>query len=210
VKSVTRLLLASVVGLSLASTVQPPVQAQVVAERRTEARLNEPISVNYQAVPLRLVIDDLRSRTGLNFDVRWQRLEAAGVSPDTPIELELRHVPAGVVLRRVLQHAGSEFDPIGYSIEGAIVTTSTQRDLDRRIVTRVYDVRGLLMPIRDFNNAPQLDVNATLNAIGPGPGGGGNDLFADDNDEQPAETRADRVQKLIDLIREMVTDRNDA
>jgi len=177
-----------------------------VAERRVEQRLARPISVNYPGVPLEAVLDDLRRQTGVNFDIRWRQLEAAGVSRDTPIELLLRRVPAGIILRRVLKHAGNEFEPIGYSIQAGIVTAAPQRELDRRLVTRVYDVRDILNPVRDFNNAPRLDVNAVLNATGQGQTGGGTtDIFNDDNnDADDPPTRAERVQRLIDLIQEMV------
>ncbi|MEO0963632.1 MAG: hypothetical protein AAFY08_00815 [Planctomycetota bacterium] len=175
------------------------------AERRTQARLNRPISVDFRGVPLEQAIAYVRALTGVNVDVRWNRLEEAGVPRDASVELVLNDVPAGIVLRRALQQVSTEFDPIDYAIEGGIVTTSTRRQLDQRMVTRIYDVRGDLMPIRDFNNAPELDLNQVLNGVSDG---GAGDLFQDNDDDEPVQTRAERVQELIDLIRLMITDRD--
>jgi hypothetical protein len=199
-----RLLATSLLATSLLVTMPVgPASASDLpaAERAVLARLNQPVTVHYQSTPLDAALHDLRARTGLNFDIRWPRLEEAGVARDAPIDLQLRGVPAGVVLRRVLAQVSNEFDPIGYDIHAGIVTTSTQRELDRRMVTRVYDVAGLLMPIRDFDNAPELDLNGLLDRTGNDAGGG--DLFNDDDDE-PTQTRAERVQRLIQLIRTMI------
>jgi len=174
------------------------------AERRVERRLARPITVDYPGVPLEAVLSDLRRATGVNFDIRWRQLESAGVSRVAPIDLRLRQVPAGVVLRRVLRHAGNEFEPIGYSIHAGIVTAAPRRELDRRLVTRVYDVGDVLLPVRDFHNAPQLDVNAALNGVGRGQAGAGDaNLLENANDDDPPD-RAERVRRLIELIREMV------
>ncbi|MEM0914351.1 MAG: hypothetical protein AAGK09_07030 [Planctomycetota bacterium] len=193
--------------LAVAAAQASPVFAEsrsARAERLVEARLAEPISVEFRDAPLDQVIGFVRASTGVNIDVRWRRLEEAGVARDAPVELILKNVPAGVILRRALQQVSTEFEPIDYAIEAGIVTTSTRDELGRRMVTRVYDVRGDLMPIRDFNDAPELDVNQLLSVTSDGAPG---DLFEEADDEPDVPTRAERVQRLIDLIRTMILDR---
>ncbi|MEO0588231.1 MAG: hypothetical protein AAF078_11380 [Planctomycetota bacterium] len=174
-------------------------------ERRVIARLDRVVSVDYRGVALADALEDLRVKTGANFEVRWDQLEAAGVSRDETVEVRLREVPARVALRRVLRYVDVGFEPIGYSIGGGLVTVSSQRQLDRRMVTRVYDVRGVAFPVRDFVERPRLDLEAALN----GGLGGGGDLIerSEAAEANGGAGTADEVRRLVKLLREMVLER---
>ncbi|MEM6331808.1 MAG: hypothetical protein AAF823_00515 [Planctomycetota bacterium] len=141
-------------------------------ERAVIERLERVVTVDYRGVALEAVLADLRDRTGAEMVVRWGELEAAGVARDAPVELRLREVPAREVLRRALRYVDVGFEPIGYSIGGGLVTVSREVELGRRLVTRVYDARGLGLAVRSFEDVPRLDLDAALRGSA-GDGGAG-------------------------------------
>jgi type II secretory pathway component GspD/PulD (secretin)/outer membrane biosynthesis protein TonB len=184
-----------------------PTGGESDANRRVTRQLREPVPVAFDGNLLVNVIDFFRNTTGVNYDVRWNQLQAAGVERDTPVSLQLTNVPAEEALRRVLQQVSTEFDPVGFSIIEGIVTISTERDLQRTTFIRNYDIRDLLLPIRDFNNAPDLELNELLGNVGNegGGGGGGSDLFNDDDDDDEDEVDRDElVLQIITLIQDTV------
>ncbi|MEM6756196.1 MAG: hypothetical protein AAF586_03445 [Planctomycetota bacterium] len=180
-----------------------PTGGESEANRRVAVKLREPVPVTFDGNPLGSVIDYFRNTTGVNFDVRWNQLQAAGVERDAPVSLQLNNIPAEEAIRRVLLQVSTEFDPVSFSIIEGIVTISTERDLQRTTFIRNYDIRDLLLPIRDFNNAPELDLNAVLTSIGED-GGGGTDLFDDDDDDEEEVDREQLVEDIITLIQDTV------
>ncbi|MEM0913774.1 MAG: hypothetical protein AAGK09_04105 [Planctomycetota bacterium] len=181
-----------------------PTGGESEANRRVTVNLREPVPVSFSDSPLGSVIDFFRNTTGVNFDVRWNQLQAAGVERDAPVSLQLSNVPAEEALRRVLLQVSTEFDPVSFSIIEGIVTISTERDLQRTTFIRNYDIRDLLLPIRDFNNAPELDLNSLLDAVGEDGGGGGTDLFDDEDDDEDEVDREQLVAQIITLIQDTV------
>jgi len=184
-----------------------PSGSESDANRRVALKLREPVPVAFDGNLLVNVIDFFRNTTGVNFDVRWNQLQAAGVERDAPVTLQLSNVPAEEALRRVLQQVSTEFDPVSFSIIEGIVTISTERDLQRTTFIRNYDIRDLLLPIRDFGNAPDLELNELLGSVGTGEGGGGGggtDLFSDDDDDEDDVDRDALVEQIITLIQDTV------
>ncbi len=186
--------------------------------RQTRVRLRQPVQVNFEAIQLSLVIDYLRNITGLNFYVNWPALEAAGVSQETPITLQLSNVPAEQAMRLVLQQAAATAfgEQIGFSVIEGVVQISTMADLNRSTDIRIYDIRDLLVQVPNFTNAPEFDLENALDQGsqtggsggrgGGGGGGGGQGLFDtdDDDDEEEQQSRAERIEQILELIQNTV------
>ncbi|MCG8511582.1 MAG: hypothetical protein MI741_20400, partial [Rhodospirillales bacterium] len=194
------------------------------ANRRVRLKLREPIpNIDFDQNRLVNVIDFLRNYTGQNFIVFWQPLEAAGVTQDTPISLQLRNVPADQALDLILKQASpGDFDPIGYAIIDGIITISTERDLKRTVDTRIYDIKDLLVQAPNNNNPPQFDLASALdNEVGGqggtgggggGGGGAGGGIFGQaqggGQQQGPLEgvDREEAIAEILELIRDSVGD----
>ncbi|MEO0586231.1 MAG: hypothetical protein AAF078_01200 [Planctomycetota bacterium] len=172
------------------------------ANRRVTIKLREPVPIAFDGNLLVDVINYFTNTTGVNFDVRWNQLQAAGVERDSPITLQLTNIPAEEALRRVLQQVSTEFDPVSFSIVEGIVTISTERDLQRTTFIRNYDIRDLLLPIRDFTDVPEFDLNSALQDLTGG--GGGGDLFDDSGDDDEEVTREELIEQIVTLIQDTV------
>jgi hypothetical protein len=79
--------------------------------------------------------------------VNWNALAAAGVDPNTRVTFSLQNAAGSRLLLRFLTECIPNGN-IGYTIDDHGVIVSTRDDLNstRYQVTRVYDVRDLLMP----------------------------------------------------------------
>src|SRR5207249_4215477 len=101
-----------------------------------------------------------------------------------------------------------------YTVDEGVITISTEEDLSKNVVTRVFDIRDLIINIPDFTNAP--DFNITSNNSGGGGrgggGGGGQNLFGgggggggQGGNEANQPTRQDLVDSIIKLIEDTVS-----
>jgi len=195
---------------------QDPTAGDSPENRRVAERLEEPITVNFQADRLTNVLELIRNQTGVRIVENWNRLEAAGVERDLPISLKLADTAASKVLELVLQQASvNEFEPVGYEIIEGIVEINTERELRQRPEIRLYDIRDFLVTREDsFSNRTSFDLESALDTDNQGGddgggGGGGDDggLFGDDDDEDDEDegpSRGERIEQISSLIRDLV------
>ena len=113
-------------------------------------------------------IDFLRDTTGANILVNWKALEAASIDKQTPVTVSLHDVKFSKVLDIILNDAGG--GKLDYTIDEGVIYISTTDELNKAVVTTVYDIRDLLID-PDFDpTIPSVTVS------GGGGGGGGSNL----------------------------------
>lgn len=173
--------------------------AQVVAQ--LDKRLPE---VRLDASAFADVIDFLRDVSGSNIFVNWKALEGVGIDRTTQVSARLRDVRFSKVLRTILDDVGGGTVRLGYTIDEGVITISTEEDLASNVVTRVYDIRDLILQVPDFDQPP----NFNLQGSSVGGGGGGGQLFGGQGAGQGAQagqqTRAELVDAIIGLIQDTV------
>ncbi|TWT43813.1 hypothetical protein RAS1_02130 [Phycisphaerae bacterium RAS1] len=197
------------------SPLRSPLRPPTARVPETRALLNQKmIDVSFGDASLEAAIDWLRSATGADFVVRWQPLEDAGVRRDTAVSLNVRNLPLSQVLWLLLTEAGGPDVRLAYRASGRLILISTEEDLDREMVTRVYDVSDLLFAAPRFRNAAQIDPTQALQAATqsgqsrPGSSGGsssGGAIFnagrgAEEGDDAARDDRAE----LVALIRQVI------
>lgn len=131
--------------------------------------LNERIGVvSFQEAPLDQVLDWLSELTPMNVVVRWEVLEYAGLERDKPISLDVRNLRLAQVLWLVLDAAGGPDLKLGYWASDELLLISTEEDLEREMLTRVYDVSDLLIDVQDFSDCPHVNAAGTSGGSSPG------------------------------------------
>src|SRR5271170_7271291 len=112
--------------------------------------------VNMDGVTLSRAMDFFRSASGANLIVDWPTLEAAGVSKDAQITLQVHDLP----LRKLLELALNQASPnaqLVFTADQNIIEVTTQDEADRHLVTRTYSVADLMVP-EVTQTAPRLDL----------------------------------------------------
>ena len=191
------------------------IRDRTVAEERGEdpedravlAQLDRPLpEVNFDGAGFTDVIDFLRDVSGANIFVNWRALENAGVDRNAPVTARLRNIKFSKALTIILDSVSGGSVPLGYTIDDGVITISTGEDLDRNTITRVYDIRDLIIDIPDFTEAPDFSLQSTTDQASQGGGGGGGGLFQNSSDRtgQPDEGRT--RQEMIDEITRLITE----
>jgi general secretion pathway protein D len=175
--------------------------AQVQAQ--LEKRLPE---LRFDQVAFSDVVDFLRDVTGANLFVNWRALEGAGIDKNAPVTARLRDVKFSKALTTILEDVGGGTVKLAYTIDEGVITISTEEDLSKNVVTRVFDIRDLIINIPDFDQAPDFNITQSNTGGGRGGGGGGGSLFGgggNQNDQQ-GPTRQELVDSIIKLIQDTV------
>ena len=109
--------------------------------------------------------------TGAQIVVRWNMLEAAGYERDETLNIKAAKIP----MRKLIEEAFNQLNPIlerpelSVSADGNILTISTRKDLNSRMITRVYEAEDLLISVPNFIaevNGPQLRPRHNVEAAG--------------------------------------------
>lgn len=210
--------LALVAAAALAQTDQSQRQTPRPRTPDTLRVLNQRIpDVRFQDTPFEQVMEWLTDLTQLNISVRWQILQDAGVSRDTPISIQARNLRLTQVLWLVMNEAGGTETKLGYRASGNLLILSTAADLDKEMITKIYDVSDLLIRLPQASRQAAFDVTQGMGQGGAGTSGGGgggagggmfggqgmnqqNDQYGQDN-TQGSQTE---MQTLVDLIQQTV------
>lgn len=171
-------------------------------DRVAREKLQQPVPIDFQANQFANVIEYLRNVTGANFFVQWNAMEAAGITRDTPVTMQLQSVAAEKALTLILDEVGGNLVPLGYTIDDGIVVIATREFLASKREIRTYDIRDLILQIPSFDEAPQFNLEDVAADAG---GGGQGSIFSDISEDDSASlSRADRILQVQDLIRNSV------
>jgi len=122
------------------------------------AAIAEPVDeIAFEEAPVEQVFEWLRAYAHINMYVQWSRLEEIGVDHDQTVSVELTDVPIERILRLVCDELDEDVD---FKVVDGVLIVSTSESFNRRLVTRVYDVRDLLTRNRtkaDSDSAPDAD-----------------------------------------------------
>ena len=168
--------------------------------------------LTFQDLPLEQVVQWLGEFTQLNISVRWQTLQDVGVDRDKPITVRARNLRLSQVLWRILYEAGGSEVKLAYRASGNLLVLSTAADLDKELVTKVYDVSDLLIRLPRASRQGALDVTQGLGQQTAGTGSGSAaSIFPDRGssgpdrqDEIGTRTGEQELQQLVHLIQETV------
>ena len=124
--------------------------------------------VKFTGVALKDCFEFLRDVSGANIHVNWRALEAAGVTPDTSINLRLRNISLRKVIGLLASEGGAAH--IAFYVDGGVIEVTTKDLADKLMITRVYNVEDLLMEIPEFEASTSFNLSESS---GGGSGGSG-------------------------------------
>jgi hypothetical protein len=140
--------------------------------------LNERIpEVRFQEATLESVIDWLGDFTKLNISVRWSTLKEVGIGKDTPISVQVRNLRLSQVLWLIMNEATHGETKLAYRASGNLLVLSTAEDLNKEMITKIYDVSDLLFKLSQAQPGTFFNITQGMqggqSAQGGGSSGGG-------------------------------------
>jgi type II secretory pathway component GspD/PulD (secretin) len=116
-------------------------------ERDIERRLSTPVNLNFNDVPLKTVIDDLRAYQGINIYVDEPALGEEGVSLERPVSIKLEQVSLKSALNLLLHGVH-----LTYVIQDEVLQITTEARAKGKLVPVTYQVADLVIPIDSFGD----------------------------------------------------------
>lgn len=174
--------------------------AESAADRRVLAELeSRRIPATFTDNALEDVLNFIETVTNLNVDVDWGSLADIGVEPDTLVTLNLQPLPARVVLDRVLEKVSPDaFSRAGWAVNDGVLVVASEEALRKNTFIVIYDVQDLLFQVPSFREVPDLDLGSIQE------GGGGGQQQQVDTEAGAALTRAELLQRIIEIIQQNV------
>lgn len=125
---------------------QLPVQPPSMRDTDTMAKLDTIINVDFRNKPMREILDELRTMTGVNIVPQDQYLREENISLDYPVDhLVLQQVSLKTVLNLLLSKAR-----LTYVVQDGVVLVTTPAAKRQDLVTRIYPIRDLIHPRGDL------------------------------------------------------------
>ncbi|MAE60965.1 MAG: hypothetical protein CMJ49_06360, partial [Planctomycetaceae bacterium] len=181
-----------------------------IQDRNAYLELQKPISVNFQEDTFKSVVEYLQNLTQVNFFPTWPALEVLNIDQETWVTLKtVQPIPASTVLDHVLAFLSGdlgEFEGLGWIVQDGAVIISTLEQLARRTVTQTYDIRDLLVEVKDFTEVAQsFDLGELAGQDTTGGGSGGADVFGDfGDDDDTGAAVGGQIGRISQLIIETV------
>ncbi|WP_161603405.1 hypothetical protein [Blastopirellula marina] len=141
------------------------------AEKKIFEQLNEQTKIAFIDTPLVEVVEYLKTLHGIEIQLNNRALEDVGLSPDVPVTRNLE----GISLRSALRLLLKELE-LTYVVANEVLEITTPEDAESELVTKVYPVADLVMPIPSggsgFGSGAQGGSSGNFGG-GGGQGGGG-------------------------------------
>ncbi len=135
-----------------------PVAPPVPAELRTYRALQKRVTVQYKAVPLNEVVQDLVAQGNISILVDPRGLKEEGVAPDTPITAGGVNVRLGTLLDQIVTPLN-----LDYTVSNDVVRITDRQRAKGDLSTVTYPIGDLIMRIENGRNV--VDGDAVRNLI---------------------------------------------
>jgi type II secretory pathway component GspD/PulD (secretin) len=145
---------------AIARADDPRLEAKGEEDRKTIAMLETlKVSLNFTDAPLTEVVDFFREVTSVNILISKSVKEGG---EDHPVTLKVDELKATDCLALV-----TKMVDLSYTIEEGVVMIVTQEETKKNTYLELYDVRDLLMHLRDFK-APEISLSTAGEGEGVG------------------------------------------
>lgn len=190
------LLVASMVAPAFAQRVDTPHKTARPVVPETLRILNQTIpDFSVDSVPFETVIQTIQELTQVNIWVRWNQLKGVGIERETPITIKARNARLSLLLWMVMRASSDGEVVLAYRLSGNQMTISTAEDLEKEIITRVYDVSDLMVRVENADR-PQFNQSQGL---GQNSGGGGSSIFQNNQTQNSTSQQRQAGQRLPEM-----------
>lgn len=169
-------------------------------------KLGKEIKVQFLDTPFERVIEYIQRESGVTILIDRR---STGGRETGSVALEAEKM----TLKEALDWACMVTDTDWDVIKGVVIVSTANAIQKRQTVTKVYDVRGLIIQVPDFTGAPEFDLNSALSNTSSGGSSGGaqsaTTLFSNDDTGTEQLSRAESIEQLTTLIQDTVGNQAD-
>ncbi|MBB6428832.1 hypothetical protein [Algisphaera agarilytica] len=170
-------------------------------DRRMASRMD----FSARGVGVKQALADWSKKTQVPLVIDWEAMEIDGVDPDLEVDIELEDVRADTVLLVLMDSMSEELRFIAETHGWGVHLRSRIR-ANQDVITRVYDVRDLLVDVPNFDDAPRLSLTDALSNTSSGGGSSPSGIFdvEEFSEEDRPLTKRERGELLVQLVRDTI------
>ncbi|HEX8875217.1 MAG TPA: hypothetical protein VF777_00580 [Phycisphaerales bacterium] len=188
---------------------EPVTLAEPVETRQALSTLsNTRRPVDFAETPLEKALDWVAKASSVRMDIDWPSLEKIGVNKDTPVTANLSTIRLDHLLDLVVRKVSPDpTSAAAWEVQDGILRVASAETINRSTLMVIYDIKDLLIVIRDYSNVPQFDLNSSLQAASSSGGGGGGQSPFQGGNQQTADggpTQEELTDELVRLLTEQV------
>jgi type II secretory pathway component GspD/PulD (secretin) len=134
------------------------------AQQEIERKLNEYVSIGFENKPLDQVLKDLQTTHMVNIVPDKPAMAESLISLDQPMSIALDKIPLKSALNLILHDA-----KLTYVIRDDVILVTTEKYSKDRLVSKVYQVTDLVIPVLQANpaDAPTLQTGRRASEMHP-------------------------------------------
>jgi hypothetical protein len=177
-----------------------------IPQKDTLLRMMQVASVDFNETRLEDVMRWVVATSGgADIDVMWMDdRNAAGLDKDTLVTLKIQNKSLLSIVETVLERSvDASLGPSTWQMsESGAMQIGPRERLNKFKRVEVYPIRDMIMPVPDFTNGYELDLQQALQqASQRGGGGGGQSPFTEaEQQRQERRTEGERADEIIDII----------
>jgi type II secretory pathway component GspD/PulD (secretin) len=164
--------------------------------------------VDFAETPLEKALDWVAKASNVRMDIDWPSLEKIGVNKDTPVTANLSTIRLDHLLDLVVRKVSPDpTSAAAWEVQDGILRVASAETINRSTLMVIYDIKDLLIVIRDYSAVPQFDLNSSLQAASSGGGGGGGQSPFQGGTQQTTTggpTQEELTDELVRLLTEQV------
>lgn len=175
---------------------------------RINERMTQRMDFSARGVGVRQALSDWSVQTQIPLVIDWNAMELDGVDPGVEIDVALEGARVDTVLLVLMDSMSTQLRFVAETYPWGVQLRSRVR-ANADVVTRVYDVRDLIVAVPNFTDAPSLSLTEALSNTNSGGGSGGNagggifDVETFSDEDRPL-TRRERGELLVDVVRDTI------
>jgi hypothetical protein len=137
-------------------------------EQRILDALEADVDLEFTEHPLKELIEELKERYNIPIVLSVKKLEEAAINLETPVTVNFKQISLRAGLRNMLGELG-----LTYIIKDEVMQITTPEDAGSQLITKVYRVGDLVVPIAPNSSLFGLGGQGGMNGGGGGQGGFG-------------------------------------
>ena len=138
------------------------------AEKEIEGRLNQSVNLNFNNLPLKDVLEDIRAMYQINIVPDMAALEQEGISLERPVTLKLEQISLKSALNLMLRNVH-----LTWVVKDEVLQITTESQARGKMSTVTYQVTDLILPVENHGSVSGTSMNPLITR-GTGTSGGNN------------------------------------
>ena len=137
------------------------------ADRQVLAQLAQPVTLQFKDAALHDALNDLAAAAHVRIEADWESLDKLSIDEGSSVTITTTQIPVGAALALIMDrlYVGRVMEMPVWTVQDGNVIVKRRDNEQRRIVTRVYDIRDLVGQLANKHSKWELPLEYIENEL---------------------------------------------